>query len=59
MSLDWSQVPKGHRTRYFDWKGLRVRSRCQCGWTSTLTTSVEDARKLWQVHIRSLVQSAR
>jgi hypothetical protein len=57
--IPWDQVPRGHRRRDYDYSGDWVRCICQCRWRSTLARSVDDARKLWVVHIRSLAGKGR
>lgn len=57
--IPWSEVPAGHRRRDYDYSGKWVRCICRCGWASTLAVSTDDARKLWEVHVRKLRPGAR
>lgn len=54
MSVQWAQVPPGHRGRDYQWEGGLVRCICRCRWRSTLARTLHRAYLLWCVHIRSL-----
>lgn len=57
--IPWDQVPPDHRRRDYEYERAAVRVRCMCRWLSTAARSVDDARKLWVVHIRQLAGRGR
>lgn len=53
--IDWNLIPEGHRGYEYRYTRAVVRTRCVCGWLSTAARICQDARALWQAHIRKLV----